>query len=76
MRGTIVGALNKHRARLLQRAFESMEQRSRRLNRTDISLIAHLKKNEPSLELLGPLAGKKRCHTVVSCQTSRQDCSD
>jgi len=64
MRRTIVGALNKQRARLLQRALESMERRLRKPNRTDLWLIAQLQTNEPSLEPLGPLAGKKVIHRV------------
>lgn len=76
MRRTIVGSLNKHRARLLQRALESMERRLLRPNRTDHWLIAQLQRRQPSLEPLGPLAGKKVIHTVGPRPDQPLDCSD
>lgn len=76
MRRTIVGSLNKQRARLLQRAFESMERRLRRPSRTDLWLIAQLQINKPSLEPLGPLAGKMVIHSVGPHRDQPRDCSD
>lgn len=75
MRRTIVGPFNKQRARLLQQALESMERRLRRPSRTDLWLIAQLRKNEPSLEPLGPLAGKKVIHSAGPHPDQSRDCS-
>lgn len=76
MRRTIVSSLSKHRARLLQRALESMERRLMRPNRTDHWLIAQLQTRQPSLEPLGPLAGKRITHTVGSRPDQPLGCSD
>jgi hypothetical protein len=76
MRRTIVGPLNKQRARALLRVFESIERRLRRPSRTDLWLIAHLQTNEPSLEPLGPLAGKKVIHRVSPHRDQPRDCTN